>query len=233
MHGVQPIAKSRPSSGRRGQPDRRHAVHPDSRCRNGTSPVKTSPSRMVTTPSTSGEVSRYSSSQSPSAPDGGAERDEHGGEAEHEEDGPGEHPAASSAAGSRGRRRTARSRRRRSRAAAASRTGEKNDTSPAIRPRGPRAAWTAQAVLVEPLTHPPTPSRARPTTSSTSSTSVRRRGQLADDAGGDPALGVEHHEGGDESGQRAREVQQRLPVGVEDGRVGHVELRGRTLGPVA
>ena len=155
-----------------------------------------------------------------------AERDEDDGEAEHEQQRPGEHPAAprvlevgAGQAGGVGE--VARQQRDHARREERHQPGDQRD-----RDREQQRARTP-AVLGEPVTHPRS----------------RLRGHVLDDArpascvdgsspriaGRDPALGVEHHEARDRvRGQGAREGEHRLAVGRVERRVRDVVVSGRS-----
>ena len=151
-------------------------------------------------------------SAEPEAPDARRGRRRRG-EAEHEQQRPGQHPAAASPSA-----RSApdsRWRRRGSPAAAGSR-GEKNDTRPASSATGTARAGEPEAAdsTERPVTHPRHDLLDE----------VDERGgagQRAEDARRDPALAVEHHRARDRvRGQRPVEAQQRLALGVVDRRDG-------------
>ena len=128
---------------------------------------------------------------------------------------------------SRGRRRTGRWCRRGSPAAAGSRTGRRRRRGRPPAPRG-RPAGASRTAPAPGTTQP---SRVSSTTSWVTSTRVCWDGQLADDAGGDPALGVEHRERRDRAQpEHAGEGEQRLAARRVEGREVDVELADERLG---
>ena len=205
MHGVQPSPNRNPSSGaaREARPPARSG-RARRAARNGTSPANARPSRIVHDAEDDLELGApLDQPGADRARDTQPSSDVDRREAEHEEDRAGEHPAAAGVleVGARepgGVGEVAR-------AAAGSRTGEKNETSPATRATG--IASTSEpddGLLLEPVTHPAA-------TCSTISTRVSCDGQRPDDAGRHPALGVEDHGRRDGvGGDRAGERQQRL-----------------------
>ncbi len=134
MHGIQPKAKSAPSSGATARPTAGTAWILYSRCMNGMNPMNTRPSRITMTPMTIEMVSLVLGQPSADRAEQQAAGDEHDREAEDEQER--SRSACGRAWRSRGPARRRRSCRRGSPAAAAARTARRTRRVPRARRSG-------------------------------------------------------------------------------------------------